>query len=290
MTSLLLRILNLQNLISMKHLVLSIAVFALSFQLFYAQSKNLEQKTSYTIEENIIYQKGDEYMNERCVLDIYFPDSKEGTPTLIYFHGGGLKGGNKYIPEYLKEKGIIVVSVNYRFYPQVGVKKIIEDAAVAVKWVYDNIKSYGGTPDKIFLSGHSAGGYIISMLGLDDTYLKAVDLNPDQMAGLIPLSGHAITHMTVREDMGIGATQPLIDEMAPLYHIKENTPPYIMITGDRELELLGRYEENAYMNRMMKLVGNKNTELYELQGYGHGMVYPAAPILLRRIKEISSEK
>jgi hypothetical protein len=41
---------------------------------------------------------------------------------------------------------------------------------------------------------------------------------------------------------------------------------------------------------MMKLVGNKNTELYELQGYGHGMVYPAAPILLRRIKEISSEK
>ena len=290
MTSLLLRILNLQNLISMKHLVLSIAVFALSFQLFYAQSKNLEQKTSYTIEENIIYQKGDEYMNERCVLDIYFPDSKEGTPTLIYFHGGGLKGGNKYIPEYLKEKGIIVVSVNYRFYPQVGVKKIIEDAAVAVKWVYDNIKSYGGTPDKIFLSGHSAGGYIISMLCLDDTYLKAVDLNPDQMAGLIPLSGHAITHMTVREDMGIGATQPLIDEMAPLYHIKENTPPYIMITGDRELELLGRYEENAYMNRMMKLVGNKNTELYELQGYGHGMVYPAAPILLRRIKEISSEK
>jgi len=290
LTSLLLRILNLQNLISMKHLVLSIAVFALSFQLFYAQSKNLEQKTSYTIEENIIYQKGDEYMNERCVLDIYFPDSKEGTPTLIYFHGGGLKGGNKYIPEYLKEKGIIVVSVNYRFYQQVGVKKIIEDAAVAVKWVYDNIKSYGGTPDKIFLSGHSAGGYIISMLGLDDTYLKAVDLNPDQMAGLIPLSGHAITHMTVREDMGIGATQPLIDEMAPLYHVKENTPPYIMITGDRELELLGRYEENAYMNRMMKLVGNKNTELYELQGYGHNMVYPAAPILLRRIKEISSEK
>ena len=274
----------------MKHLVLSIAVFTLSFQLFYAQSKNLEQKTSYTIEENIIYQKGDDYMNERCVLDIYFPDSKEGTPTLIYFHGGGLKEGNKYIPEFLKEKGIIVVSVNYRFYPHVAVKKIIEDAAIAVKWVYDNIKSYGGTPDKIFLSGHSAGGYIISMLGLDDTYLKAVDLNPDQMAGLIPLSGHAITHMTVREDMGIGATQPLIDEMAPLYHVKENTPPYIMITGDRELELLGRYEENAYMNRMMKLVGNKNTELYELQGYGHNMVYPAAPILLRRIKEISSEK
>ena len=118
-----------------------------------------------------------------------------------------------------------MVSVNYRFYPHVAVKKIIEDAAIAVKWVYDNIKSYGGTPDKIFLSGHSAGGYIISMLGLDETYLKAVDLNPDQMAGLIPLSGHAITHMTVREDMGIGATQPLIDEMAPLYHVKENTPP-----------------------------------------------------------------
>ena len=274
----------------MKHLLLSIALFIASFQLLNAQSKIINQKTSYTFEQNIPYQKGDEYILERCVLDVYSPESKEDLPVLIYFHGGGLKRGNKYIPEYLKEKGIIVVAVNYRFFPEVSVKEIIGDAAISVKWVYDHITKYGGNPNKIFLSGHSAGGYIISMLGLDASYLRSVGLDPNQIAGLIPLSGHTITHMTAREEMGIGPLQPTIDQMAPLYHVKENTPPYIMITGDRELELLGRYEENAYMYRMMKLSSNEKTELYELQGYGHMMVYPALPILLEKIKEISTLK
>jgi acetyl esterase/lipase len=274
----------------MKHLLLSIALFIASFQLLNAQSKITNQKTSYTFEQNIPYQKGDEYILERCVLDVYSPESKEDLPVLIYFHGGGLKRGNKYIPEYLKEKGIIVVAVNYRFFPEVSVKEIIGDAAISVKWVYDHITKYGGNPNKIFLSGHSAGGYIISMLGLDASYLMSVGLDPNKIAGLIPLSGHTITHMTAREEMGIGPLQPIIDQMAPLFHVKENTPPYIMITGDRELELLGRYEENAYMHRMMKLSSNKKTELYELQGYGHMMVYPALPILLEKIKEISALK
>ena len=40
-------------------------------------------------------------------------------------------------------------------------------------------------------------------------------------------------------------TQPLLDEMAPLYHVRDDAPPLLLITGDRELEMLGRYEENA---------------------------------------------
>ena len=39
-----------------------------------------------------------------------------------------------------------------------------------------------------------------------------------------------------------------------------------MITGDKDLELLGRYEENAYMHRMMMVNGNNNSELYGLRG------------------------
>ena len=74
--------------------------------------------------------------------------------------------------------------------------------------------------------------------------------------------------------------------MAPMFYAKKNTPPYIMITGDRNLELRGRYEENALMYRMMKLNGNENTELYELQGYGHMTVDAAIPIVFRRINEI----
>ena len=64
-------------------------------------------------------------------------------------------------------------------------------------------------------------------------------------------------------------------------------PPMLLITGDRELELLGRYEENAYMLRMMKLAGHKQTTLYELQGFDHGgMAEPAFPLLLKEVKRI----
>ena len=60
------------------------------------------------------------------------------------------------------------------------------------------------------------------------------------------------------------------------------------------MELLGRYEENAYMWRMMKLAGHKHTTIYKLEGYDHsGMAQPAYPLLLKemasRIKEIAKD-
>ena len=252
-----------------------------------------QEKTSYKLIENISYrtleQQTDPYIKERCVLDIYYPETLKDFPTIIYFHGGGLKFGNKNIPDYLKEKGVAVVAVNYRFYPKVPTASIIEDAAASIAWVHQNIAAYGGSTSLLFLSGHSAGGYLASMVGLDKKYLNAYNIDANSLAGLIPFSGHAITHMTVREEQGIDEITPIIDAMAPLYHVRPDAPPYIIITGDRDQELLGRYEENAYMMRMMKLAGHEKTELYEIQAYGHNMVYPAVPILLRKVKEIEKE-
>jgi hypothetical protein len=74
--------------------------------------------------------------------------------------------------------------------------------------------------------------------------------------------------------------------LAPLFHVRPDAPPLLMITGDRELEMLGRYEENAYMYRMMKVVGHAETRLMELDGYDHGMEYPAHPLLLKEINRI----
>ena len=125
------------------------------------------------------------------------------------------------------------------------------------------------------------------MVGLDKQWLAAHNVDADRIAGLIPFSGHTITHFTPREEEGIEDTRPIIDAMAPLFHVRADAPPLILITGDREMEMLGRYEENAYMMRMMKVVGHPATKLYELQGYGHGMTEPAFPILIREIKAIS---
>jgi len=88
----------------------------------------------------------------------------------------------------------------------------------------------------------------------------------------------------VRKEQGIEGTQPTIDEYAPLFHVRKDAPPILLITGDRERELLGRYEENAYFYRMMKVVGHEDTTLFEMDGYGHNMVYPAVPALIEFVK------
>ncbi|MCA0933624.1 alpha/beta hydrolase [Lutimonas saemankumensis] len=253
------------------------------------------QNSSYGLDTSIPYysktrQNQDSYLKERCVLDIYYPEHLDSFATIVWFHGGSLKAGEKEIPEALKNQNLAVVGVNYRLYPKVKAPGYIEDAAAAVAWVLKNIENYGGDKNSIFVSGHSAGGYLASMVGLDKSYLAKYDIDANQIAGLIPFSGHTITHFTVREERGIDGTQPLIDELAPLYHVRADAPPLLMITGDREKELLGRYEENAYMMRMMKVAGHKDTRVMELDGYGHGMTFPAFPLLIDEVRRIMEEK
>jgi acetyl esterase/lipase len=253
------------------------------------------QEIQYETKQNVQYYKttinqGDEYINERCVLDIYYPKNAKDFATIVWFHGGGLTGGEKEIPEQLMDKGVCIIAVNYRLYPKVKGPLYIDDAAAAVSWVFDNINGLGGDPSLIFVSGHSAGGYLASMIGLDKSWLNKYQIDADSIAGLIPFSGQAITHFTIREERGIPGFQPVIDSLAPLYHVRPNAPPLLLITGDRELELLGRFEENAYLMRMMKIAGHKETKLYELDGYGHGMTEPAFPLLLKEVQRIIEKK
>lgn len=246
----------------------------------------------YVTEKDIPYytdavNNKDPYIASQCKLDLYYPKGAADFATIVWFHGGGLTGGNKTIPKSLMEKGYAVVSVEYRFSPKVTAPAYIEDAAAAVAWVYQHIGQYGGSTKLIFLSGHSAGGYLDMMIALDKKYLARYAIDANTIAGIIPFSGQVITHFTVRKEQGIKDTQPVIDQYAPLFHVRADAPPMLLITGDREKELLGRYEENAYLNRMMKLAGHKDTRLYELQGFDHGsMAEPAFPLLLAEVKAI----
>ncbi len=250
-----------------------------------------QELASYVTVEDIPYYElsGEisEYQTERCKLDIYYPTDMDSFATIVWFHGGGLRAGEKFIPEQLVDKGVAVVAVNYRLFPKVKSPVYIEDAAAAVAWVFNNIEKYGGIKERIFVSGHSAGGYLTSMIGLDKSYLKKHELDADEIAGLIPFSGHAITHFTVREEHGIDGREVVVDNLAPIHHIRADAPPYTIITGDRDLELLGRYEESAYMWRMMQIIGHQDCTIYEIEGFNHGQMYiPALYILLNEVKRI----
>lgn len=257
-------------------------------------SFSFAQKLEYETKSNIQYynsniNKSDIYINERCVLDIYYPKNTKNFATIVWFHGGGLTEGSKEIPEALKNKGFAIIGVNYRLAPKVKAAKAIEDAAAAVAWAFNNMAVYGGDTSKIFVSGHSAGGYLGLMIGLDKKWLQKEGIDANKIAGLIPFSGQCITHFQIRKENGIPDTQPTIDAFAPLYYVRADAPPLLLITGDRELEMLGRYEENAYLLRMMKLVGHKQTKLYELDGYGHGMTEPGFPLLVNEVNRIIKE-
>lgn len=267
-------------------IVLTVLIF-LSFT-FTLSSQEATCKTLSDIpyyDEDI--RQRDSYIDERCNLDIYYPTEKKGFTTIIWFHGGGLSGGNKELPQALRNKDICIVGVNYRLSPRVKAPAYIEDAAAAVAWVFRHIEAFGGDTTRIFVSGHSAGGYLAMMVGLDKQYLAAHQLDANSIAGLIPLSGQTITHFNIRAGYGMKDTQPLVDKYAPLYHVRPDAPPLLLITGDRELEMLGRYEENAYLARMMKVAGHTQTRLLELQGYNHGMTYPAFPLVLDEVKRIT---
>lgn len=248
----------------------------------------------YITEYNLPYREAaaNEYAAERCKLDVYYSPGMTDRPVVVWFHGGGLTGGEKFIPEELKNDSIVVVAVNYRLLPKADIAETIDDAAASVNWVFNNIERFGGSTDKIFLAGHSAGGYLISMIGLDKEWLANYGIDADNVAALFPYSGQVLTHFAVREASGLTPLDPLIDRYAPMAHARKDAPPYIIISGDREEELFGRYEENAYMWRLMKMKGHPETYIYELQGYDHGaMAEPAHHILKNHIRRIlSAEK
>jgi acetyl esterase/lipase len=231
------------------------------------------------------------YADRMCRLNLHHPVDAEGFATVVWFHPGGLTSGTPTIPEGLKNKGIAVASAGYRLSPNVEARVCLEDAAAAVAWVIEHIDWYGGDPTRVFVAGHSAGGYLASMIGLDARWLGVHGLDQNGLAGIVSVSGHSVTHFTLRAERGIPGTRAIVDDLAPLYHVRADAPPMLLISGDREKELLGRYEESAFFWRMMRVAGHERTELLELDGYDHGGVAsPAMPLLLGFVDSVLTQR
>lgn len=237
-----------------------------------------------------------DYQRQQDKMDIYLPTREEGFTTVVWFHGGGMSEGGKYIPAELQKQGICVIGVGYSLCagnnkdPNAPNRNVttadgVDDAAAATAWVLRHIAEYGGNPKKVILSGHSAGGYITLLIGMDKSRVAKYGEDVDKVEALVPFSGQAITHYQNRRDRGISDYQPIIDTEAPLYWVRKDCPPILLICGQRERELLGRYEENAYLWRMLQLIGHKDAHIYELDGFSHGTMYgPAHSVLLEYIR------
>ncbi len=111
-----------------------------------------------------------EYSEDCLYLNVWTDlEADEPLPVMIYIHGGGNTGGWSYEPNYhgeqLAQQGMVVVSVAYRLgifgwlnHPEMSIKNpALHDLAASLAWVHEHIAAFGGDPDRITVSGESAG-------------------------------------------------------------------------------------------------------------------------------------
>jgi len=235
--------------------------------------------------KNIVYKSRKRlsgYERERCVLDLYLPESKKDCPVVVWFHGGGLEGGSKddaaAIGEFFAENGVAAAVASYRLSPKAKYPAYVDDAAASVAWTIKHIAEYGIDPAcPVFISGHSAGGYLAAIVGMNSKYLKKYGVDLKRIAGVIPVSGQVFTHFTIRKERRIPDPQntPTIDDAAPCYYVRKNIPPVLAICGDNDWP--ARAEENRYFVAMLKTVGHTDAIYREFANRDHGTIVGKIP-------------
>lgn len=231
-------------------------------------------ETEVRVIEDVAYKTGaqlSEYERTRCKLDLYVPAGAKEAPCIVWFHGGGLTEGDKADGPDLRVlagEGFVVASANYRLSPKATFPAYVEDAAAAVAWVREHAAEHGGDPRKVFVSGHSAGGYLASMVGAAPKYLQAHGIKLTDLAGVIPIAGQTMTHYTIRQERGLPKTRIIADEAAPIFHASKDTARWLILYAENDMAL--REEENVYFAGALKAAGHRDVTIEEIAEHDHG--------------------
>lgn len=138
----------------------------------------------------------------RCRLGVRFGPTREeyldifpagdGAPVHVFIHGGYWRRftarEHSFVAPALVEAGIAVLVVNYALCPAVTVDEIVRQVRAALAWAHGNAQSFGGDPERLSVSGHSAGGHLVGM-ALATDWAGAYDLPADMLKGGAAISG-----------------------------------------------------------------------------------------------------
>lgn len=205
----------------------------------------------------------------RCLADLYLPDAAEAD-CLVWFYGGGLTEGSKGGPgaPILVPPGWSLVCPDYRLLSHAPFPACIEDAAASLAWAAGAVEAHGVRCRRLFVGGISAGAYLAAMVTLDRSWLAAYGATPDRLAGCFPLSGQMSSHFAYRATIGHRPDQPLIDRHAPLWHVRGDAPPLLLVVGDSDMPC--RLEENRYLIAALREVGHRQHSCHVIAGRDHG--------------------
>lgn len=205
-------------------------------------------------------------------FDMYYPaaGANRPCPVIVYTHGGGWAAGSRFgaasggfapVFKALIKKGFCIVSVDYRLYRKGGTVRMrdcVIDSKDALRYLVKNAEALNIDPDQVFVFGDSAGGHIAQMLLLTpsdtltgDTDLAKVDYSV--VAGLswygpCDFEKQSLFNHDDRPDFRdrfgpriVGderltpeAKLDLYREMSPINYLKNDSPPLLMIQGDKD--------------------------------------------------------
>jgi len=230
----------------------------------------------YVSHTNLAYGEAD-----RQVLDVYVPDqSASAAPVIVFFYGGSWKSGSRetyrFIAESFAPAGFVVVVPDYRLYPEVRFPAFVEDGAHAVRWVRDNIRNYGGDPERIILMGHSAGAHTAALLAFDERYLARAGVPATALRGLIGVAGpYAFDPLAYRSTRPIFSGVADIDTARPVTFVGGEDIPALLLHGADDTTVLPMNTE-ALADRIGKAGGRAATHVYPDTGH-IGIVLSFAP-------------
>ncbi len=172
-------------------------------------------------------------------LDVYRTADARMAPVMMFWYGGSWQRGAKdyyrFVGEALARQGFVAILPDYRLATDHPFPAFVEDAASAVRWARDHAMEFGGDPDRIYISGHSAGGHNALMLALDPRYLQAVGLAPQDLAGVISLAGPTgLEHLRGESLKGVFPLDVPDKSFSPVAlaaTMLETAPPFLLITG-----------------------------------------------------------
>ena len=224
-------------------------------------------------------------------VDLYLPKRRaESAPAVLFFYGGAFISGHRreyrFVGQALASLGTIVGIADYGLFPDHRFPEFVEDGARAAAFLHKTLPEHGGDPTRLFVAGHSAGAYIAVMLASNPEYLREAGADQSILAGAIGIAGPydflPITNPTRIEIFG--GTDRV--ETQPIHFIEGKRPPMLLLTGERDANILPRNTHN--MAARMREEGN-DAEAIVYPGIDHFRIMLGLSPLFRRVIPIRAD-
>lgn len=212
-------------------------------------------------------------------LDVWRPEgpAKRKLPVLIFWYGGGWVHGSRgdyaFAARAFARQGFVVVVPDYRKVPTVRFPAFLQDGAQAVRWTRDNVRRFGGDPDRIAVSGHSAGAYTAVMLTLDREWLTAEDVDPGVIKAAVGLCGpYDFYPFTAKRaiDAMQGAADP--QRTQPIHFARGDAAPILLVSAGEDVQVHAHNANN--LTTGLKTLGGR-VEHIDYPGLSHENVVMA---------------